>query len=718
MIAGSTVKNLLKIEVESAVWILEKLCAEAGQSIERSAIRRAVDQAAEVWPLEAADFWWRWVVEASRSLGFRYKVVDGTFYELKSLLKEQALLVTRSIDDDSWIAITKLQRGRFQVFQLDSDRTRRWDSQAHLKRNLGLHTKDQVLRTVVFEPQLMAAMDLRTDSHAKSPLSRLFALLRPERGDIALTLVFALVTGLLALATPMAVETLVNTVAFGRVVQPVIVLSMMLFAFLTFSAALKLLQTIVVEIIQRRLFARVAADLAYRLPRVELKALDGQSGRELVNRFFDVVTIQKVTAQLLLDGISLILGTLIGMSVLAFYHPWLLGFDVILLALITFVILVLGRGAIYTSIKESKTKYLMTAWLENLMSCPLAFRHGDAAEFALERSDRHIHDYLTARKNHFRILLRQIIFALGVQAIASTALLGLGGWLVMQGQLTLGQLVAAELIVTVIVGSFAKLGKHVESFYDLMAAVDKLGGLFDLPIEPQDGLLFFSTNEPAKVKLTNLTLSGANGIHLVKHLNFEIAAGDRVVVQGRSGSGKSNLLDLLFGTRSADAGYLSINEIDPRDLRPDALRRFVALIRDIEIFDGTIAENIHLERPEISPQDVREALSKLGMLDDVLTLPQGLDTLVVETGYPLSKNQMKKLMIARAIAGAPTLLLVDTLLDGLPDEDVDQIADKLFSPLEPWTLIMVTGRKRLLQRGNKQLDLDHVQECEEESPDA
>jgi ABC-type bacteriocin/lantibiotic exporter with double-glycine peptidase domain len=94
-------------------------------------------------------------------------------------------------------------------------------------------------------------------------------------------------------------------------------------------------------------------------------------------------------------------------------------------------------------------------------------RYEGSAQFALERADHLIFDYLTARASHFRILMRQIVFALGMQAVASTVLLGLGGWLVISAQLTLGQLVAAELIVAVIVGSFAKLGKHMESFYDV-----------------------------------------------------------------------------------------------------------------------------------------------------------------------------------------------------------------------------------------------------------
>lgn len=697
--------NRTRSEIEAAAWLLECLLIDSAKPVDRQYIRRGIEEAASVWSVDVEDFWWKWIVEAGLSLGLKCKVIDGTFDQVKEMMVDGARILFRDSESEGWLAITQTRGRQGLVFDSRNDRKKSWKSFRQIKQLLPRNEEGNIVRCVVFEPQLTSTVASGAESPERTPLSRLFSLLAPESADIVVILIFALVTGLLALATPLAVETLVNTVAFGSVLQPVIILALMLFGFLSFSAALRGLQAVVVEMIQRRLFARVAADLSYRLPRVEWDSLDGASGRELVNRFFDVVTVQKVSAQLLLDGISLVLGTLIGMAVLAFYHPWLLGFDVVLLALIAFVVFVLGRGAINTSIKESKTKYKMAAWLESLVNCPVAFRQGGAAEFALDRTDHHIHNYLSARRNHFRILMRQIIFALALQAIASTVLLGLGGWLVMSGQLTLGQLVAAELIVTVIVGSFAKLGKHVESYYDLIASVDKLGVLFDLPVEPQDGLLAFTSGQPARVNIHALSYKGNCSQQAVSDLNFIIEQGDRIIIDDHHGSGASLLLDILFGMRKPDSGFLSINEVDPRDLRPDALRRYVALVRDVEIFDGTIAENIHLERPNVSTPDIREALSQIGLLDEILDLPNGLDTQIVETGYPLTPTQTKKIMIARAIVNRPTLLLVDRLLDGLPDDDVRQIASVLFSTEQPWTLVMVTGRRFLMDGPVKLLNL-------------
>lgn len=595
-----------------------------------------------------------------------------------------------------WRACVSATGSTYQITEVDGSSELmdvRWDA---LKDQLGLREDDKLQCLVVEPPPSISPPEVR-DGDEPTPLRRLWWLLRPEWGDIWVVILFAVVAGLLTLATPIAVETLVNTVAFGRVLQPIVILALMLLAFLSFSAAIRAVQTYVVEIVQRRLFARVAADLSYRITKVEMKALDGKNGRELMNRFFDVVTVQKVCSQLLLDGVSLVMGAVIGMAVLAFYHPWLLGFDVVLLALIAFVIFVLGRGAVKSSIKESKTKYQMAGWLENLMGCQTAFRREESSEFALIRSDRIIYGYLKARKAHFRILLRQIMFALGMQAVASTVLLGLGGWLVVTGELTLGQLVAAELIVTVIVGSFAKLGKHLESYYDVLASVDKLGVLFDLPLEEHTGEFELENQQRHSVTFENVTCVNGDGTRRLSNFHCHVDPGERLMITGPSGLGKTFIIDLLFGLRTANSGSVMIDGIDTQDISLQSLRRSVALVRDIEIFAGTIAENLHLGHVDISTQQMLEGLRAVGLLDHVMQLPDRLDTQLNEFGAPLTTNQAKKLMLARAIIARPGLLLIDELLDGLADQEIIPIIQELSSPSYPWTLVMVTGRDSLLE---------------------
>ncbi|QDV69281.1 Alpha-hemolysin translocation ATP-binding protein HlyB [Rosistilla carotiformis] len=697
-----------KSQCTGAISILEKL-ASANPVLERDAPRRAMFEVVEAWPGDPHRLWWKWFSEATISLGLRTKTIDGTVAEVCRLAALRAPLICyREQANDGkaeWLGVVGANRKRFQVVVAteDSDETHSVSPRG-LRKMLRNYAKDGNLRCVVVQSDKSLSMEASGPGKKLEPNQRLWKLLRPESSDIWLVVLFAFVVSLLMLASPMAVEALVNTVAFGRFLQPIVILSAILLTFLSFQGAIRALQTYVVEIIQRRLFARVAGDLAFRLPRVETEPIDGEYLPEVVNRFFDVTTIQKVAAQLLLDGVGLILNTVIGMAVLAFYHPWLLGFDLFLVAAIAIIVFVLGRGAVDSAIKESKHKYYMAGWLEDIARCPTAFRSDGGADFAMVRADRMVAQYLTARSSHFAIVMRQVLFALGLQAVSSTVLLGLGGWLVVAGELTLGQLVAAELIVTVIVGSFAKFGKHMESFYDLLASVDKLGVLFDLQTQRDDGMLTWDGTHPASLELHALTYKWDGAVAILDSLEASVEGGERIAIHGGSGSGKSTLLDLIFGLRSPSAGFLTIDGTDPRDLRPDVLRSRVAMARP-EVFHASVEENVDLRRDDVTATEVRDVLRSLGLLDPVLRLKDGCDTVLASDGAPLSTNQSRILTLARATIGQPGLLLVDGVLDGLGGTELDQCLEYLMAPHQSWTLIVATCREDIAARFTRTIDL-------------
>jgi len=692
-------------DLVAATWIFEQIALRDGLHVDRSKVRRAIDEAAETYFGNLEGGWWRWIVETGNSLGRHCRVIDGDVQQLVRLARDGVVVILRSGDGRTWHSL--MAKGRKLSFSTPAgDRPVQIVSTRKIEKLLRREGFEGTLRCVVVESSLTSSDALLSHLGEKKPLQRLLSLLRTESSDVWVIVIFALVSGLLTMTTPLAVEALVNTVAFGRFLQPVIVLSLMLLAFLVFQAAIKATQTFVVEIIQRRLFARVAADLSFRLPRTRVEALDEKYAPELVNRFFDIVTVQKISAQLLLDGINLVLTVAVGMAVLAFYHPYLLAFDVVLVLAILFTMFVLGHGAVKTSIKESKTKYAMAAWLEDLARCRTTFRYDGAAEFAMERSDQLIYDYLMARRKHFKVLIRQIIFMLLLQALASTALLAIGGLLVISGQLSLGQLVAAELIVAVVVGSFAKLGKHMESFYDLMASIDKLGSLFDLPIERMDGLL--TTGSGTGIVVKDVSYSLPDGREILNNVSLTIQSGQKVAISGTSGCGKSLLLDMLFGLREPASGLITVNGIDPRDVRPDVLRRRVALVRDVEVFEGTIAENVHLERPDISIGDVRAALELVELLPRVQQHPQGLETPLNSAGTPLTTSQLRRLMVARAIVGAPEIVLLDEILDSMSDAGAARILQSIVAAEKPWTIVLVTNREKLKSLMDSVIDLTPV----------
>ena len=540
------------------------------------------------------------------------------------------------------------------------------------------------------------------------PIARLRAMLQGERQTLWVAVVYSVVIGLLSLVVPVAVQSLVNTIAFGSALQPLVVLTLLVAIGLGFATALNALRAGVVEIIQRSLFARTAIDVTHRLLRVRADAFDRYHGPELVNRFFDVVTVQKSASLLLIDGLSIVMQTAIGMVLLALYHPWLLAFDVLLIAAMLGIVFVLGRGAIATSIGESKAKYALEAWLEQIAAHLVTFKSRGGAEYATRHSQALLEEYLAYRSKHFRILLRQIVGSFTLQAIASSALLGIGGWLVIERQLTLGQLVASELIVALMVSAFTKFGKQLEVFYDLVAAIDKLGALVDLPLERAGGEATLASAGAVAFALKDMQVGYADGEPVALAIaSLEVAAGARVGITGAVGSGKSTLADVLFGLRIPSRGTLVIDGYDARDIPLADLRQCVALVRGIEVFPGSVIDNVRLGREDLSLADVNDALRRVGLQDEVLALADGLSTRLHPNGRPLSSRQAWRLMVARAIVGQPRLLVVDGVLDRIDhSEEREQLLQLLFDEHARWTLVCVTDDPVLLARCSRVVRLN------------
>jgi len=692
--------------------LLENLATECDVAFDRVITKRAVQEAQRGWPGNEQDRWWKWLIEAGNSVGLRVQVVEFTTQQALQIVRERTLAVHLSNSATPWLLIHRQHRRKFHIITAETGRSGRWVTRSELATLMGNPPEEELLIWVVVEPALPCQQPLNAGhsgamphSLGLKPLARLWRMLTPERTDIWVVLVFALLVGALALAIPLAVEMLVSTVAFGRSVQPILVLALILFGFLAFSAMVQAVEKYAVELIQRRLFVRISGDLAYRIPRLRRDALDGQFAPELTNRFFDVVTVQKAVATILVDTLDLVIVTVVGMIVLALYHPLLLGLNLILVTLILFALFVLGRGGIASSIRESKIKYTMAAWLEGLARCGNALKYEGGAEFAIEHADRIARTYLKARSNHFRVLFRQIVFSLGLYAVAGAVLLGVGGLLVIQGQLSLGQLVAAELIIALILGAATKVGKHLESYYDLMASVDKLGTLFDLPLERTDGLLSLPNDGGIKLRLRDLCYGYHENQSVLDKVNLTVEPGASVGICGPSSCGKTTLSELLFGLRRPTFGSIELDGVDCDDLRPDVLRKHVSLVGPIEVIEGTIAENVHLDRVEVDSTDVHDSLRQAGLLDDVFLLPNGLESRLTATGSPLTETQLRRLVLARAIAGRPRLLIIDTLLDAFPDDQALDLLSTLTGEGTSWTFIVFSGRRGILEHCNHVFDL-------------
>ncbi|MEO0512689.1 MAG: ATP-binding cassette domain-containing protein [Planctomycetota bacterium] len=523
----------------------------------------------------------------------------------------------------------------------------------------------------------LSAKSPYADVKASKLLKRIWSFVRPDAGDIWAVTGFAIAVGVLALAVPVAAQVLFNYISFGISTQPVVVLGVTLAVALAISAILRIMMYIVVEIVQRRVFVRVLRDLGDKLPRTTSDAFGRVGGAEFVNRFFDVLTVQKVGSVLLLDGIAAFLQTVIGLVILWFYHPLLLGFSLLLLALSAFILVVMARGAVPSAVAESSAKYDAVASLEEIVQQRGTYRHDGGPSLARSKSDAFARKYVDARRSHFRVVIRQLTGAFSLQVVAASSLLVLGGYLVIGQQLSLGQLVASELIVTTALGSFLKIAGKMKDIYDLLAGVHKLSSLSDLPRERESGDELTHRGDAASLAVRDITFAYAGSRPLFSGLRLEVAAGERLGVVGATGSGKSTLADLVSAGRSPSAGRIELDGVDLRELSIESVREHAVVLSRPELVAGTIQDNVLLGRPGLTADDCRSAMTAVGLLERVRALPDGLATRVARDAAPLSHGELHQLMIARAIAGGSRLLIAKGVFDEVDPRVRETIARAL-----------------------------------------
>jgi ATP-binding cassette subfamily B protein len=526
------------------------------------------------------------------------------------------------------------------------------------------------------------------------------AFVKEDRQDLWVLLVYTLISALLSLAVPLAAQALVNTIAVGVFLQPLVVLSLMVFVGLCFTGVVKVLQLTLVEVLQQRLFARIAIGLAQHLPRVKHAALSQNNPAETLNNFFAVEKLQKTAAKLLLDGPAALLQIAFGLLIMAFYSPLLLAFDLVVLLALGFNTWVLGTNGLATSLVESKKLYRVAGWLQDMARCHASFKLDSASPYAMEQTDARVLQYLDARQQHFKVVFRQAVFHYCFYAVAGCGILAIGGWLVIQRQLTLGQLVASELIAVMVLLAMEKLVGLYQEGFDLLTAIDKLGHLEDLPLDETQGqrTVPATVNQGLAVRCQGVSFSypplGSRGAAggakpVLQQLNVGLQAGGYYTLVGPVGSGKSTLARVLCGLSTVGSGSLTFNGVDIRDLDATDLHHHVALVDGTNhVFEGTLEDNILCGRSHLNDGHLKAALEATLLYDEVYALPQALKTRVPSTGPALSQGQVQRLMLARALVDNPTLLVLDEAFAGMDTALALAIAKRLAAL--PCTVLDIT----------------------------
>ena len=533
-------------------------------------------------------------------------------------------------------------------------------------------------------------------------------LFRLERRILALIFSYSLAIGLFSLIVPLTVQELVNTFAFA--IQPITIVTLagVMVVGLLFVGAFRALQFYAVEVLERRVFARVALGMAQQLPHMQFLGFKPR----YANYFMETVFMQRALSVLLVDLINVIVGGAVGMTILVFYHPYFLLYNALLLAGFTVVFFLMSHGGLKATIDMSHAKYETLHWLQEISYNLLHFKATDSQALLMRKTDELVHSYVETRQTRFGILIRQYLGSVGWQAVAHSGLLATAGWLLSIGQLTLGQLVAAEVVVSGLLLSFDAVVKRMGHIYYFLTGLNELDFLFSLPKDQASATLSVPLPDPTihgiRVTCKDLAVIHPGMPPIFEHFNLEVTPGEKIGVYASTTAAKTALARVLAGLEAPTGGVLRYNGVDLRHLDLQAINRCRGFMIDsqLTLFEGTIEDNIVLGRSYIPYSDVRWALRFTELEDDVDALPQGLKTHIRAPGKILAPTHIMRILLARAILARPQILIFDGIIHTMHPTMRETVLRRLCSKDEPWSVIFVSNDPNLTPHVDRRIILD------------
>ena len=525
--------------------------------------------------------------------------------------------------------------------------------------------------------------------------SRFIDLLKPEKREIGIIYLYAIFAGILNLSLPLGIQAIIGFVMAGMVSTSWIILVIIVVIGVALAGGLQIMQLYITEILQQRIFTRSSFEFAFRIPKFKMEALRNYYPPELINRFFDTISVQKGLSKILIEFSSSVLQIFFGLVLLSFYHPFFVVFAFVVLGLIFLIINYTGHRGLATSLKESKHKYEVAHWLEELGRVMGTFKLAGDSSMPLSKTDDLVSKYLSARKNHFSVLLLQYGSIVGFKVLITASLLILGGILVIDQQINIGQFVAAEIIIILVLNSVEKLLLSMESVYDVLTSLEKINSVVNLPIETNEGICFddLDQGDGFSISIKNLTYRYSDrALPVINNFNLDIKPGDRICITGYNNSGKTTLLNLISGLFTDYQGEILYNKVPLLNLNMQSMRQHIGdILSQEQIFAGTLSENISMLREGITFKKVKEAAEQIGLDSFIQQLPQGYDTQLIAEGKGLPRSVAMKLIIARAAVDKPRLLVLEEFLHNIERKDRVKISKFLTDKSKPWTLVAVSN---------------------------
>ena len=549
------------------------------------------------------------------------------------------------------------------------------------------------------------------------PLKRFLNLLKLDKKDVSQLFFYAMFSGLISLSLPLGIQAIVNFIQSGRVSASWIVLIILVVIGVALVGILSLMQLRISENLQQKIFVRSSFEFAARLPKIKQAQLYNSYAPEMATRFFDTLTIQKGTSKLLLDFSAALLQISFGVILLSLYHPFFIIFGILLFLLLYFVFKFSYTSGLETSMEESKFKYKVANWLHEMARNNYSFKNEINYDFALQKNNSLVTDYLIYREKHFNIIKRQFSQLIVFKVFITAGLLLIGGFLVLSQKMNIGQFVASEIIILLVINSVEKIILGLETFYDVLTSIEKIGELTDLELEEE-------INNDSTTCYTSINLEAENigfkfpdsNKKIINDISLKINQGEKIIINGENGSGKSTFIKILCGLITPKTGALYINDETFRKLDTNQFRSQIACILHGEsTFEGTLLENITFNNPNINFEDIKWAVEGVQLSSFIKSLPKGLDTPIFPESKQLSSSNAQKILLARSIIRRPKMLFYEDPTSTMDEAEANEIIDFLTSKENKWSIIVSSknsywntkcDRKITMQKGNIQLDIN------------
>ncbi len=519
---------------------------------------------------------------------------------------------------------------------------------------------------------------------------KLVAILQLDKKEVSAIYIYAILAGLVQLVTPLGIQSIIGFVMAGALSTSIVVLITVVVLGVFLNGLFQIRQLQIIEKIKQKIYTRDALSFADKIPHLNIEKLDNYYLPELVNRFFDTITLQKGIEKILLEIPAAFIQILFGIILLSLYHPVFIAFGIVLVVLLYVILATTLPKGFTKNLLASDYKYKTAAWLQELARVVKTFKYAKKTSLHIEKTDELVSNYLIARTSYFKILLTQFWSLVAFKIIITAAMLIVGVYLLLNQQINIGQFIAADIVILAVISSVEKLILTLDKAYDTLTAIEKLDKIKSAELESAGNETIAGSNG-MKIDFKNVSFNYPNGKNVLNKINVEIQSGEKVLIVGNSGSGKSTLLRLLTGTFTNFSGAIRINNVALGSYAIDSLRSNTGvLISQQDIFQGTIRDNITMGDSGVTNEELYQLTKSTGLESFIGGLEIGFDTDIDPAGKKLPEKIKQGILLARALFSRKTLLLLENPFDGLDATAIESVRE-MMAKLENVTMLVTAG---------------------------